>query len=72
MLVNSLVINRVLTDDTQASGSFIDARRSQERTYLDQIEHDFADLPKIIVPLKAQDIHGLGALRTLGEELITG
>jgi len=70
MSVNSLVINRVLTDDTAASGSFIDARRSQEQTYLDQIEHDFSGLPKIIVPLKAQDIHGLDALRKLGEELI--
>lgn len=71
MLVNSLIINRVLTDDTLASGSFIDNRRSQERTYLDQIEHNFSGLPRIIVPLQARDIHGLEALRTLGEELIS-
>ena len=71
MLVNSLVINRVLTEETPASGSFIEDRRSQERTYLDQIEHDFSGLPTIIVPLRARDIHGLNALRTLGEELLS-
>ena len=70
MTVSSLIVNRVLTDNIAASGDFIDARRAQENEYLREISTVFAGMPRLIVPLKARDVHGLDVLRAIGTELL--
>ena len=69
--VASLIVNRVLPDDADARGGFIDARRAQERAYLREIDEIFSDLPRTLVPLRAHDVHGLDALRDFGAQLLT-
>ena len=68
--VSSLIVNRVLPDTADASGAFIDARRAQERTYLGEIESVFAGLPRTVIPLRPDDVHGLDALRAVGALLL--
>ena len=68
--VAQLIVNRVLPDAASASGDFIDARRSQEQTYLREIDDLFAALPRIVVPLRAHDVYGLDALRDIGGHLL--
>jgi arsenite/tail-anchored protein-transporting ATPase len=63
------IVNRVLAEE--GGGPFLEARRRQEAAYLLDIEHAFAGLPRRIVPLRAEDVHGVGALHQLGL-LITG
>lgn len=58
-----LVVNRILPDD--ADGHFLAQRRQQEKQHLQQIEHDFAALPRYKVPLQATDIQGLTALESM-------
>ena len=71
MTVSSLIVNRVLTETIAASGEFIDARRSQESKHLLEISEVFTEMPHLIVPLKACDVHGIDALRAIGTELLT-
>lgn len=66
--VEALVVNRVLPED--ADGGFIDARRRHEVAYRVAIDQEFAALPRIVLPLMAEDVHGLDALRRLGRRLI--
>ena len=68
--VSSLIVNRVLPDTADASGAFIDARRAQERTYLGEIESVFPGLPRTVIPLRPDDVHGLDALRAIGARLL--
>ena len=68
--VSSLIVNRVLPDTADASGAFIDARRAQERTYLGEIESVFPGLPRTVIPLRPDDVHGLDALRAIGALLL--
>ena len=68
--VSSLIVNRVLPDTADASGAFIDARRAQERTYLGEIELVFPGLPRTVIPLRPDDVHGLDALRAVGALLL--
>jgi arsenite-transporting ATPase len=67
--VAAAVVNRVLPED--ADGAFVEARRRQEAPYLAEIEREFADVPRVILPLQAKDVQGLAALRALGT-LIAG
>ncbi len=68
--VSALVVNRVLPDTADASGAFVDARRAQERAYLREIEEVFPALPRTVVPLRPDDVHGLDALRAIGAQLL--
>ena len=68
--VEVLIVNRVLPDD--AEGAFLDARRRHERRYRDAIDREFARLPRVELPLMADDVHGLDALRRVGQALIDG
>ena len=68
--VSSLIVNRVLPDTADAAGTFIDARRAQERTYLREIAEVFPALPRTIIPLRPDDVHGLDALRAIGAQLV--
>ena len=69
--VSALVVNRVLPDTADASGSFIEARRTQEQAYLREIDEVFSALPRTVVPLRPDDVHGLDALRAIGAQLLT-
>jgi arsenite-transporting ATPase len=62
--VAALIVNRVLPDE--ADGAFIDARRQQEAPYRLEIERLFAHLPRTVVPLMPDDVHGVEALRRFG------
>ena len=62
-----VVVNRVLPED--AEGTFLEARRAQERVYRAEIERDFTHLPRVAVPLLDSDVHGVGALRRIGSLL---
>ena len=68
--VSSLIINRVLPDSADASGAFVEARRAQERAYLREIDSVFPSLPRTLVPLRRDDVHGLDALRDFGAGLL--
>jgi arsenite-transporting ATPase len=68
MDIGGLVVNRVLPDGL--SGSFYDARKAQERDYLDEIAARFPRLPRIVVRQGPQDIHGLGPLTLVVAQLL--
>ena len=63
----ALVINRVLPDS--ADGTFLAARRGQEKKHLQQIEQDFSSLPLYKIPLQATDIQGISALNHMANLL---
>ena len=62
-----VVVNRTLPED--AEGAFLDARRAQERVYRAEIEREFAQLPRVAVPLLDSDVRGVAALRRVGNLL---
>lgn len=70
--VSALVVNRVLPDEgnTPTQDEFLAARRAQESIYRREIETVFAQLPRIVVPLQARDVHGLATLRDVGRLLV--
>ncbi len=74
--VSGLVVNRVLPGDADlgdgGSGDFLRARRSQEATYLQEIEEVFARFPRVVVPLLRHDVHGVTSLRQVGAVLSEG
>ncbi|MGE0041255.1 MAG: ArsA family ATPase [Vicinamibacterales bacterium] len=69
--VAAVVVNRVLPAEA-GGGEFLEARRRQEAPYLRQIEQEFAELPRVVLPLSKEDVHGVDALRRTGEQLIGG
>jgi len=66
--VGGLVVNRVLPDDL--SGSFYDARKAQEREYLDEIARRFPRLPRTMVRQLPRDVHGLQPLAAVAAQLL--
>lgn len=63
--VEGLVVNRTLP--AEADGEFLARRRSQERLHLAEIEAQFADLPRLYLPLLEEDITDPEALGRLLE-----
>ena len=68
--VSALVVNRVLPQD--ADGAFVEARRRQEAPYRHEIDRVFSGLPRIVLPLMPDDVHGLTPLRLIGQLLLEG
>jgi arsenite-transporting ATPase len=66
--VGGLVVNRVLPDGL--SGEFYDARKSQEREYLDEIGRRFARLPRVAVTQLPRDVHGVEPLSSVAAQLM--
>jgi arsenite-transporting ATPase len=62
-----LVVNRILPEGP--IGEFLEARREQEKSYLHEIETQFAYVPQIRVPLFRRDVGGLDPLREVGKYL---
>lgn len=65
--VKTLIVNKVLPD--HADGSFLQKRRKQERTYLDQIDHTFSKQDLIKVPLFEEDVFDMEKLGVFAEHL---
>jgi arsenite/tail-anchored protein-transporting ATPase len=65
---SAIVINRVLPGD--ADGHYLQARRAQERQYLEEIDDRFAAFRRVFVPQLESDVHGLDALGRVGRHLL--
>ena len=65
--IGGLIVNRVLPDGL--SGSFYDARKAQEREYLDEIARRFARLERLHVRQLPRDVHGIGPLEAVAAEM---
>ena len=68
--VGALIVNRVLPDGL--SGSFYEARKAQEREYLDEIARCFPRLTRTVVRQLPRDIHGLESLAGVSAQLGVG
>ena len=66
--IGALVVNRVLPDGL--SGSFYDARKAQEREYLDEIARRFPRLGRVVVRQLPRDVHGLESLGAVSSQLV--
>jgi arsenite-transporting ATPase len=68
MAIAGLVVNRVLP--ARADGTYFEARKKQERSYLDEIGRRFAAVPRVVVPQLESDVHGLEALGEVSRHLL--
>jgi len=66
--VGAVIVNRVLPQDL--SGAYFEARKTQERVYLDEIDRRFRGLVKARVPQFESDVHGVPALERVASHLI--
>jgi arsenite-transporting ATPase len=66
--VAGLVVNRVLPE--AAEGRFFEARKAQERRYLDEIGRRLAGPPRVSVPQLEADVHGIAALERVAGYLL--
>ena len=64
--VNGVIVNRITPDYDHP---FIQQRRESEQKHLQNLKDCFAPLPIAEVPLEANDVHGLNALRSMGRML---
>lgn len=67
--VGGLVVNRVLPLET--TDAFLQARRAQEKVYLDEIAARFASRPRVYLPQYPRDVYGLASLGRVAEALVT-
>lgn len=58
--IGGVIVNRVLPD--AASGGYFEARKAQERVYLEEIERRMPPVPRVLVPQLESDVHGLAGL----------
>ena len=65
--VGAVVINRVLPDD--ATGEFVEARRRQQRVYLQEIDRHFTAEGLVRVTERRADIHGIADLEAIAAML---
>jgi arsenite/tail-anchored protein-transporting ATPase len=65
--VAGIIVNRVLPDS--AEGDFLAARRVREADYLARIDREFADLPRLRIPMLPGDVADLDALRAVAAHL---
>lgn len=68
--VACVVVNRILPGE--ALGSFLESRRRQEASYLEEIDERFGDLPRIRIPLMEEDVGSLDGLRIIARDLGVG
>ncbi len=65
--VGGLIVNRVLPENL--SGDYYEARKAQERVYLEEIDRRFRGVPKARVPLFESDVHGVASLERVAAHL---
>ncbi len=66
--VGAIIVNRVLPEDL--GGAYYQARKAQERVYLEEIERRFRGVPRVRVPLLESDVHGVRSLERVASYLI--
>jgi arsenite-transporting ATPase len=66
--IGALIVNRVLPDGL--TGGFYEARKAQEREYLDEIGRRFSRLTRVVVRQLPRDVHGREALASVAAELL--
>jgi arsenite/tail-anchored protein-transporting ATPase len=66
--VGGVVVNRVLP--AEAVGAYFEARKAQERVYLDEIAKRFPSSPRVLVPQLEADVHGTASLERIGRSLL--
>ena len=66
--VAGIIVNRVLPEDL--SGPYYEARKAQERVYLEEIDRRFRGVAKARVPQLESDVHGLRSLERVARYLI--
>jgi arsenite-transporting ATPase len=66
--VTGLIVNRVLPEE--ATGSFVESRRVQERVYREEIDRRFAAFPRVTIPQLEADVHGIKDLARIGALLL--
>ncbi|MGI8315472.1 ArsA family ATPase [Halobacillus mangrovi] len=65
--VRTLIVNKVLPE--HADGAFLEKRRKQEKTYLDEIEKRFTKQQLIRVPLFEEDVSDMEKLGVFAEHV---
>ncbi len=58
--IGGVIVNRVLPE--VASGEYFQARKAQERVYLEEIARRMPPVPRVLVPQLESDVHGLAGL----------
>jgi arsenite/tail-anchored protein-transporting ATPase len=58
--IGGVIVNRVLPE--AAAGKYFEARKAQERVYLQEIERRMPPVPRALVPQLESDVHGLDGL----------
>lgn len=58
--VGAIIVNRVLPEGL--GGTYYEARKAQERVYLEEIERRFRGVPRVRLPLLESDVHGVASL----------
>ena len=66
--IGGLVVNRILPDGLE--GEFYASRKTQERSYLDEIARRFPRLRRFEVRQLARDVYGLASLTLISDELM--
>jgi arsenite-transporting ATPase len=66
--VAGLIVNQVIPDS--ATGAFIEARRAQESVHLARIDELYARHPRVRVPRRPADVHGLEDLAAVGAAIL--
>jgi arsenite-transporting ATPase len=66
--VGGLVVNRVLPDDLE--GEFYRSRKSQEETYLAEIDRRFKRLPRVRIRQLPRDVYGMASLQQVSDQLL--
>ena len=66
--VGGLIVNRVLPENL--GGEYYEARKAQERVYLEEIERRFRAVAKVRVPLLESDVHGVAGLERVAGHLV--
>jgi arsenite-transporting ATPase len=65
--VTGVIVNRVLPEGNL--GEFLESRRRQERSYLEEIDKKFARIPRTRVALMEEDVGNLAGLELISHRL---
>jgi arsenite-transporting ATPase len=68
MSLGAVIVNRVLPE--KVPGDYFQARKAQERIYLDEIARRLPPVPRVTVPQFESDVHGLASLECVGACLL--
>jgi arsenite/tail-anchored protein-transporting ATPase len=66
--LGAVVVNRVLPE--QAEGAYFQARKTQERVHLAEIERRLSEAPRVRVPQLESDVHGMASLGRVSASLL--